>query len=253
MSIIKYILPLLFVVLPAVAFAGTPAFVNRTDGGSVSAVSTVSASAMNVTAGNLLVVFTSNQHGSTPPTLSDTAVNTWHQASTTFARELNVNNLSIFYAYNVTGNASDVVTATLPSGTGAYFVIGVYQFSGFGSSDPYTDYQTSPLNPSSASSGSTATITASSNAVIVAGVEADNLGIAQGSGYTATVNSQTGYFADEYAVVAGSQAATFNFTNAPYSIVGASFDAPATPSTADIILTLLSGTVKLLSGKLIIL
>lgn len=203
--------------------------VNRAEGyNGASSVSSCSTTAQSHTTGNLLV-FVVNRQVSTSITVSDTAGNTWTQAG---SEQVNsTNRVRVYYAYNITGNGSNVVTATLSSGTSQHFNCSVRQFSGVQtSSDPIDG--TNGANGSS-TTASTGTIDISaSQAVIVAFTEADGQNISAGSGYTATVfNGGSGdgnYFADEYKIVTADEAATFTVGSGGWAIAGAAFKATPT-------------------------
>lgn len=212
--------------------AGTAVFVNRVSNESVSAVSNISAPAANHVAGNLLVALVSQQNNGAgvANTITDTAGNTWYQAGTTYASASLQNYLSIYYAYNITGNAANVVNAAFsPTPSGGYCEIKVLQFSGFGTSDPFgaqvaaTGTSTTPTSPS------VTTIGASS--VIVGWIEADYRFIAAGSGFTAGGASPSGYFFDEYKIVSASQTAAATCASGDWRITAASFNASPSVTT----------------------
>ena len=205
--------------------------VSRQNSGSVGAVSSRSTPAQAHTTGNLLVATVSRQHGNAI-TMSDTAGNTWYQAGTDFLEAGNTNTMSIFYAYNITGHASNVVTATLGGGaTGAYFVLAVREFDGFGTRDPYVDYEHGDGNGTAPATGSLTSV-ANDETLVVALTEADGQSITAGSGFTSNVIDSIGYFADSYKVAVGSMTATAVCASGDWRIVAAMFEVPP-PVTVD--------------------
>ena len=70
---------------------------------------------INATSGNLLVVLLSAQSDGAMPTVTDSAGNTWHTAVTPYAGGSSTTTSPSPYAYNITGAANDVVTATCGS------------------------------------------------------------------------------------------------------------------------------------------
>lgn len=187
--------------------------------------SSAQTTAANHVAGNLLVAFITRD-SATSITVNDTAGNTYHQAGSAVTQ--GSHRLEIWYAYNITGNAANIVTAALTSGSAAYFLISVRQFSGFGTSDPFDNQNGSTGNSTSLSTGNITV--AGAQDVIVAGMEADGQGIVGGTNYTLDLfNGGIGdgrYFADEYHIVTAAESATATANSGAWGITGASFKAP---------------------------
>jgi hypothetical protein len=208
---------------------GTLAFVNRAEGTfSSSARGSVAIAATSHTAGNLLVVNVS-RHAATSVTVSDTAGNTY--SSTGVDVTNGSNHIEQWYAWNILGHASNVVTVTLSSGTAAYFNASVVQFSGAETaSDPFVDADSAS---GSSSAPSTGVLSISGSTVLVALIQADGSSINGGSGFTRTVwNGGSGdgiYFADEYKIVSSSQVADATSGSAPWAMVGSSFKVYVSP------------------------
>lgn len=101
------------------------AYVNGSSGSS--ATSSIAATAFSVTTGNAIIVCigTDNDPVRTVSSISDTAGNTYSSAG---GYTNGVNRIEIWFAQNITGNASNVVTITL-SGS-AVGRIAVHQYSG---------------------------------------------------------------------------------------------------------------------------
>jgi hypothetical protein len=133
--------------------------------------------------------------------------------------------LRMFYSANITGDASNQITATLSGGaTAQYFAVGVYQFSGLGSS--------SPLESTASGSGAGTTlltagtlITRAADAVIVGMMEADGSTLAAGSGYTLTAfaGASGQFFGTTYKIVSASEAATATCGVGSWGILAAMF------------------------------
>src|SRR5438132_6885497 len=94
---------------------------------------TIAATAANHTAGNLLVVIGRGGNRAATMTVSDTAGNTFTQIAT--GLQGGMQRLSIFYAKNITGNASNVVTVTY-SGIEDFRHVHVLQYSGLDKVSP---------------------------------------------------------------------------------------------------------------------
>lgn len=201
------------------------AHVNRAAFGSVAAVGSISSPAANHISGNTLIAFVSRQ-SSNALTLTDTAGNRWFQAGSDFSN--NTNYLSIWYSNNIKGNANNIVTATLSSGTGAYFVIGVRQFSGFQEINPF-GIQLSGSGTSGTPATASLTL-AGAQGVIFAGIEADGQFITAGSGYSGDSAYDSGltYFFDEYKIVTASEAPSASCAVSDWRMVSAIFNAETT-------------------------
>ncbi len=198
--------------------------------------SSISTSATSHRAGNLLVAVISRQ-SATAETLSDTAGNTWYQAGTTVSSGgSGLNKMGVYYAYNITGHASNVVTSS--GGSANYRVLVVYEFMGcFGSSTPFTGWNTAT------GSGTTASTS------IANGDGAYTLGVAiaendSGSSWTpgqsfnkyqtwtswtlSTFGQSPPYFASMYGTTYGNMTASATSGSAAWGIAAAFFTEPIT-------------------------
>lgn len=111
------------------------AFVNSTSGTGDTSVSTIAASAANHTATNLITVkVTWNSAAGTLNSVADTAGNTYTRFASSKATSGN-DHIETFYAFNITGNASNVVTATFSTGV-TFRRIMVHQYSGIATTTP---------------------------------------------------------------------------------------------------------------------
>ena len=190
---------------------------SRLNTGSTGSTSSRSSSAASHTSGNLLVALTSCQSTWDWGTIADTAGNTWYSA---IARYNSNNRMAIWYAYNITGHASNVVTHTA---TGVYGTLSVFEFSGnWGTSNPLANTNYGNGNGTSLTSNS---ITIARNAVGV------GFGLHNVNAFNAGTNSyifgshSVGYFGDLYKVnVASSEAVTGSATSSSnWWVIGAMF------------------------------
>jgi hypothetical protein len=197
------------------------AFVNRAENTvSSSGVGSVSTAAESHTSGNLLVVGVSVQ-SATSITVTDTAGNTFNDTGLFVTG--GTNRIRLYYADNITGHASNQVTAALTSGTAAYFTIGVLQFSGFST----TDALESTAQANSTGSTSIATValpTRASDAVVVAMIAGQGT-YTGGSGFTlVTFGGAPGaFFATEYQIVSAATAATATQASGSWGAVAGMF------------------------------
>lgn len=135
----------------------TPAYVNSTTGSGSGSASTLAATSFSVTTGNTIIVGISNYTTTqrTVSSISDTAGNTYarcgsvYQPSSNFTQET-------WVAYNITGNASNVITATY-SGAATYRGMVAHQVSGLATSSAYDKQATNFATSTSATVGPTST------------------------------------------------------------------------------------------------
>ncbi|MGH9775702.1 MAG: S8 family serine peptidase, partial [Candidatus Acidiferrales bacterium] len=146
--------------------------------------SSFSAPAANHITGNLLVVICRNGSNFTaqnPPT--DTAGDTF--VGLTPVSNSSIGVLQMWYAKNIKGNASNVVTCNFPS-PDAFVTISVLQYTGADPNNPL-DAQATGSGTTSATSGATSALTpAKVGEIIVAGASVDSGGMtfAPGTGFT---------------------------------------------------------------------
>lgn len=101
------------------------AFVNIAEGVSDGSAGTIASGAQNHTAGRLLIVFVQNEDSRTVSQVQDTAGNSYTQRGTNSS---GTTRQSVWTAFSITGNATNVVTATL-SGNATFRRIRVLQYS----------------------------------------------------------------------------------------------------------------------------
>jgi hypothetical protein len=104
------------------------AFVNLTSGTSDASATTIPATAANHTAGNLIVVHVNWSTNTTLNSVADTAGNTYTRVASSKGNNGTTDHTETFYAANITGNASNVVTPTFSAGSTFRRVI-VHQYS----------------------------------------------------------------------------------------------------------------------------
>ncbi|MDE1867214.1 MAG: hypothetical protein KGI08_05845, partial [Thaumarchaeota archaeon] len=118
------------------------------------AISTQTTQALSTTTGNLIVVTINGGWGNcNVSSVSDTASNTYHQATGACVSSAGVYE-DIWYAYNITGNTSNVVTVHYTNANG-YTMVDQIQFSGAStSSDPFETAKNGTASGTSATTAS---------------------------------------------------------------------------------------------------
>lgn len=158
------------------------AFVNSTTG-SGSSVTSFSLSALNCTSGNLLVVLWTSQEGAGGDTVScsDSAGNTY--TGLTIRGSGGLASARIFYAYNITGSASNVITLTIGVSR-RYMAAHALQFSGMDTTSAVYAGESGGVGGGAATI-SAGSISVTGNAVAVACFTSSNDRTwTPGSGYT---------------------------------------------------------------------
>lgn len=210
------------------------AFVSRANTPTHTTGTTLSSPSQSHTTGNLLVVCIQAQDGGVVPTsVTDTAGNTYTKATNSPSNNNGgVNYDYIYYAKNITGNASNVVTSTWATGWN-YLAITVYEFSGADTTAPFV------TDSKSAGSGfalSTGTLSLGGvSCVIVSFMEGDGgvPGMTAGTGYTGATTDDAGYIFDEYHITSTDEAGTATQpTSANWGIGAAAFKVAAAAGIA---------------------
>ena len=112
------------------------AFVNANASNNTAAATTIASGALATTTGNaIFVAISAYSSNGTVTGVADTAGNTYVRAGNEEGGDA-THKASVWYALNITGNASNVVTATY-TGSSAYRCIAVAQFSGIATSGAY--------------------------------------------------------------------------------------------------------------------
>lgn len=178
------------------------AVVQHSSGGSTSA-SSIATGATSSTTGNLICVFVRRDPSGTITSVTDTAGNTY-----TSVVENTTGNpyLKCFYAKNITGNASNVVTAAF-SGTIGYVWIHAIEVSGLDTSAPLDVYDDKD-GTGTTSLVTDAITTASAGIILAAASQSGITDYTAGSSFTLT-NGGIGsggihYGGAEYYITSGS-------------------------------------------------
>jgi hypothetical protein len=111
------------------------AFVNSTSGTSDASATTIPATAANHTTGNLIVVHVNWSTNTTLNSVADTAGNTYTRVASSKGNNGTTDHTETFYAANIAGNASNVVTPTFSAGSTFRRII-VHQYSGADTTAP---------------------------------------------------------------------------------------------------------------------
>jgi len=237
----KLLLSVLFLVLSNPAWA-TIAYVNSSVfQGSGSAQTSLATAALNVTTGNLIVVTVSINSSGTVSSISDTAGNTYHQATGCYETYSSSNASDIWYAYNVTGNANNVVTVVVSANVN-YNAVSQIQYSGALATSAV--FQTCGIGETFGSSLTSSSFNPSvANGVNVMNEYSAGAGtVSPGANYTERAGGWA--TADYIGAPSGAQTASFtNTSSIPLILSVASFAPAATVSTP--VLTATGGlTVK---------
>lgn len=218
--------------------SASPAFAQWSHGAgsdtSISGGTTCVSNAFSATSGDLLVAFVFDGANVTWSGVTDApGGNTWHQA-TGAAVNNGAGSLDIWYAYNITGNASDVVTATHSAGGSCSMAVRDYHYTGGSLSvDPFDvgANHTSFATSSPITSNSFTTSAAGDLIVAIGGNGNGNGTWTAGSGFTLDLNEavQDVQTQDQFSGASGAQtAAIANNAASPLLNLGvASFKAPA--------------------------
>lgn len=204
-------------------FAATPTLVNSgANSPSGTNTATVATGAISVTAGNLLVACVSAPPGGGTMSVTDTAGNTF-TGMTIYHRGDSGQNNQIFYAKNVTGNASDILTAHVTSATNFWSIVAA-QIAGAST--------TAPADADSGGGGTSATPTTTystkaPNEIIIACAPGTGFNFSSvGTGYTLVQYDGTIQAMEYKGVTAIQTNATATFTiggSVPWVISAASF------------------------------
>lgn len=148
-----------------------PTIVQGTGAASASGSTTIAAAAISTTTGNFLIaVVNKYQSGTTVTGVSDTAGNTYTRAGSSQGGDSNHTQETWYTADPITGNASNVVTATF-SGSSSYRTIAVMEVSLSGAPAMAYDAEASiRLTPNGATHTSNSLTTGGADALFVLGV-----------------------------------------------------------------------------------
>lgn len=198
--------------------------VNTTSGFefSGSAFGSIAATAANHTAGNCLLVGVRSGNITTV-TVSDTAGNTYTERNDEGIG--GVGGLRVFTAHNITGNASNVVTATFGTNQ-SYPAIIVHQYAGVSTTTPMAATGKANDGGSQSASATTSSFTATTSGQVAVGFTSTGSvapgTITPGSGYTTVVDvNSVGALVSEDNFSAGVTTASQTWVNnANWVIIG---------------------------------
>jgi hypothetical protein len=202
------------------------AFARRSVGGGTGSSTTVASAAAAHAGGSLLVAFVTwaSTTAANPPTITDTAGNTWNQAVAPFRLETG-GSICCYYAYNITGHASNVVTGTFGAAQ-TYRVIFVTEWTGtFTGGNPFHNASTAKIPSGVGAAVASGTLGASGEAIAFL-VNNDTLAdpAPTDSTYTVAKTIASAYTADGYGIASAAQAATLTLNaTAKWQIAAASF------------------------------
>lgn len=205
--------------------------VSRAAAGSTASAGTIAAPATAHVAGNLIVVATSRNGSAAVTQVQDTALNTYHPAGTIGGGGAAGNSMDLWYAYNIAGNAANVVTVTFSSGC-TYRTVVVSEFDSFGTSDPFVAFASNTGSSTALSSGTVSVGGASSALIAAFFLDASNSIVDTSPAYNTTPFNATGdavnYFADGYRFVSANEAAVATGANTAWGAIAAAFVPPST-------------------------
>lgn len=173
------------------------------------ASTTIASTALSMSTGNFVYVMVTLLTG-TVSSVTDTAGNTYVNVPGATVT-LGIARTEVWYAKNITGNASNVVTANL-SGSFGGRRIHVLQYSGVDLTSPLGDDNTATVNPGTSISASVTTTTA--NELIIASAAGDTDFTATAP-LTARVNTNTSKEStgDQIEAAAGTYTPTFTMSS----------------------------------------
>ncbi len=219
------------------------AHINRAapNGATTANSTSLTTTAANHATGNFIVCHVNYQPGgSFVSSVTDTAGNTYYKALSNTI--VNANGHDIWYAYNIIGNASNIITAAIGGGGTIYGSIAADCFSGMGTVDPLvsiTYKETGDINLSPTALATPTIEVGSTDALIYCAVNAGSTGLTAGTGYTLTSYAVSGdsnaYFGDQWKLVSANEApnATCSAGGGGWGINAVAFSAngvkPSTP------------------------
>lgn len=142
-------------------------FINAAGGNATTSASTVASNALSVSAGNTLIVCVTNytSNGAVVTGITDTAGNTYTRCGATVGGDAQ-HTQEIWYASNVIGNASNVVTVQF-SALATYRTMAVVQYSGLAASNTYDVGSTGTLTPSGTTHTTTTATTTQADELLI--------------------------------------------------------------------------------------
>jgi hypothetical protein len=155
--------------------------------------------AFNAVTGNSIIVAVSLYGPEALPSVpTDTALNTYTligTSPTTPTVNVSQTNIWFYYSNNITGNASNVITSSIASGTNGYWQVVAWQISGAASGNPINTFQIGGGTTGSNAQTTAALTTTVVNTIVLAYGSTSNTGttFTAGTGYTIEIaNSDDG-------------------------------------------------------------
>ena len=188
--------------------------------------------ALNTTSGNFIAVIictwdiTSND--SVVTGVADTASNTYIKALGVYRTGTTNERAEIWYAENITGNASNITTATFTRATSDRY-ISVAEFSGVATSSSLDDTASQANSSVTAHSSSNATASVADTLIVGGGSHSTSENFTVGSGFSTLTSDMTNEFNfAEYKILAGAAdyALTYTTNISNSSIVGGAIFKP---------------------------
>ncbi len=211
-------------------------------GGFTASDNDITCPAMSTTTGRTLVAFFRHDPnaGAAITGVTDTAGNAYTKDAAASGTDLYSALMTAWYAYNITGNASNVITAAI-SGNVVYRTYDIHELNIASASNPHLDGDFATGN-STALATPSLSIGAAASATVVAFTCAPALGQMPGSGYTLTTFNldfdSTQYFGSETKVITAGEAATATANTGQWAISAMTFGIVVVSTTADVAFTM---------------
>lgn len=195
-----------------------------------SSIASIAAPARATTTGNQILV--GLIHQGTFSGCSDTATNTYTQVGSTTATDGGSNKLVLMKAYNITGNAANVVTCSF-SANSAFTALSVLEATMSGTGDPQQDADNAN---GTGTAIATPSLTLTGNAVIFSVIVGNGSSIQPNnsflflSGVATTIEANTQYFRTGFKMASTSQAATATQTSGTWGIIAMAMTVPVSGS-----------------------
>lgn len=187
---------------PIVVSSGTPIVrVNTTFGVDFTGtqLATLNSSAFSATTGNLVAVFVTYYYGAngdSPTTITDTAGNTYTEVDK--QADASTQAVISYYAKNITGHASNVVTLQFTTQNVQFVTLMVVEYSGLSTTSPLDAHVTGTAVGAMSVTSSTFTTTTANQVVIAGGYNnGGSTNLTAGSGYTIRVAPEVGRAAED--------------------------------------------------------
>lgn len=201
------------------------ALVNTTSGTNDASAGSLGATAASHTAGNLIVVGVAWSNTVNVSSVTDTAGNSYTSTGQK-ADHISSDFVEVFYAKNITGNASNVVTANF-SANATFRRVMVHQYSGCDTTAPFTTGEGSTGVGTGTAVATSSWSTATADEVIVAFTSGNNTATyTAGASFTRQLSSIGTDSASEDRIVASTGSYTASFSVSPsltWYVAAASF------------------------------